>query len=78
MVMDGFSERIQEFLILSQNRVCGERNTPASNDDPQEEDRHFVFSWTFAPKSRRDSGNLDQNMSQCLNPEADFLHSQHL
>lgn len=68
MVMDGFSERIQEFLILSQNRVCGERNTPVSNDDPQEADGHFVFNWTFAPKSRRDSGNLDQNMSQCLKP----------
>lgn len=27
MVMDGFSERIQEFLILSQNRVCGEQAT---------------------------------------------------
>ena len=66
--MDGFSERIQEFLILSQNRVCGERNTPASNNDPQEADGHFVFSWTFAPKSRKGSGNLDQNMSLCLKP----------
>lgn len=68
MVVEGFGERIQEFPILDQNRVRGERNTQASNDRPQEADGHFIFSWAFAPKSRKSSDNLDQNMSLCLKP----------